>query len=82
METVVFSLIEEVRLHYPQALQARFSLTDLSTSRENIIGTIGRKRGCLKKGNELDWEKTYKVILKEFREGKWGLISLDHIDRG
>lgn len=82
METVVFSLIEEVRLHYPQALQARFSLTDLSTSRENIISTIGRKRGCLKKGNELDWEKTYKVILKEFREGKWGLISLDHIDRG
>lgn len=62
METVVFSLIEEVRLHYPQALQARFSLTDLSTSREDIISTIGRKRGCLKKGNELDWEKHIKLF--------------------
>lgn len=45
----------------------------------DTIEAIGRKRGCIVSGGIVDLEKTYKLILKEFREGKIGAISLDRL---
>lgn len=44
------------------------------------IELIGRKRGCIISGGVVDIEKTYKMILKDYREGKIGAISLDRPD--
>lgn len=42
----------------------------------NIIYNIGKKRGCLLKG-EIDLSRTSELILNEYRSGKIGKISLD-----
>ncbi len=39
--------------------------------------TIGRKRGCLVSGNEVDYTKVSVIILDEFRKGTIGKISLE-----
>ena len=39
--------------------------------------TIGKKRGCIISGGEVDDEKTSKVILDDFRSGKLGKITLE-----
>ena len=38
---------------------------------------IGKNRGCLLKGHRVDELKTAKLILKDFRLGKIGRISLE-----
>ena len=38
---------------------------------------IGKKRGCLIKGGEIDMERATKVLLTEFRAGKLGKICLE-----
>lgn len=82
METVMSQLIRQLTSQYPQALQERFKLSELSDDPLVTIQAIGQKRGCLIAGGQVDLEKTYKLILKEYREGKIGLLSLDRVDEG
>ena len=42
-----------------------------------IMKLIGRKRGALLKGNEVDDEKTARLILDDFRSTKLGRITLE-----
>ena len=77
METVICRLIEELTDRYPEALKGRYKLEALSDKPLETIEAIGRKRGCIVSGGVVYLEKTYKLILKEFREGVIGAISLD-----
>ena len=36
-----------------------------------------KARGCLKKGEELDYEKASRLLLEEFRSGKLGKVTLE-----
>jgi ribosome biogenesis GTPase A len=41
---------------------------------------IGRKRGCLMRGNQVDLEKASRLIVDEFRKGIIGKITLETTD--
>ena len=38
---------------------------------------IGRKRGCLVKGNEVDYNKVSNIIIKDLRDGYLGKVTFD-----
>ena len=80
METVITQLITELGTWYPEEVKARFKLDSLCEAPLDTIEAIGRKRGCIVAGGVVDLEKTYKLILKEYREGKIGRISLDRVE--
>lgn len=42
-----------------------------------IMQEIGRKRGCIISGGNIDDEKTAKIILDEFKNGKLGRITIE-----
>ena len=42
-----------------------------------IMLEIGRKRGCIISGGNIDEEKTARMILDEFKNGKIGKITLE-----
>ena len=42
-----------------------------------LLGLIGRKRGMLISGGEVDTERASIAVLDEFRGGKLGRISLE-----
>ncbi len=44
-----------------------------------IMHLIGKKRGALISGGNIDEEKTAKIILEDFRSGKIGRITLEEI---
>lgn len=44
-----------------------------------IMYLIGKNRGALISGGNIDEEKTAKIILEDFRNGKMGRITLDEI---
>ena len=38
---------------------------------------IGRKRGCLVRGNEVDYNKVSNIIIKDLRDGYLGKVTFD-----
>lgn len=46
-----------------------------------IMQQIGKRRGCIISGGEIDDEKTAKIILDDFRSGKLGNITLEKAER-
>ena len=61
---------------YPGILEARYQINENIESAV-ILEEIAQKRGCLLKGNELDYEKAAGILLDEFRNGKLGRISIE-----
>lgn len=76
-EDIIDYLLIFVLKHYPRLIQARFGCDVIPDSVDALIEFIAKKRGCIKRGNEIDLEKVYTLILKEFRTGKWGPMSLE-----
>ena len=46
-----------------------------------LLLLIAKKRGCIKAGNELDYDKTAKLVLDDFRNGRIGRITLEFTNR-
>lgn len=44
-----------------------------------IMLEIGRKRGCIISGGNIDEEKTARIILDEFKNGKLGRITIEKV---
>ena len=72
-EDLAIYLIKYLYSNYPTALENRFGISDLSNF-EEVIRQISQKRGLLN-----DNERAYSLLLKEFKEGKLGQISLEKV---
>ena len=59
-------------------LQTKYSI-DISNYTHNVelLERIGKKRGCMIKGGEVDLERASKILLTDFRAGKLGKIALE-----
>ncbi len=72
-------LLEVLSGLYPQSLENRYKL---KLSNEHLAGhelleLVGRKRGMLISGGEIDTDRAAITVLDEFRGGKLGAISLE-----
>ncbi|MFC6331188.1 ribosome biogenesis GTPase YlqF [Paenibacillus septentrionalis] len=83
MDDIGYYAVKILVERYWDTLAERFGLTEPPTDLENnleivrIMEEIGRKRGCLISGGEVDLEKTAGIILRELRAGKLGRITLE-----
>ena len=66
--------LELIYNNYPELLKERFKIESFS---DDVIEAIARKRGCIIKGGEIDYPKTYDLIIREIRLGKIGRISFE-----
>lgn len=46
-----------------------------------IMQEIGRKRGTIISGGQVDDEKPSRIILEDFRSGKLGKITIEKVER-
>lgn len=76
MEELALSLIGYLKERYPGVLQKRYE-TDEAGELLEILQGIARARGCLKKGEELDYAKASGLFFDDFRGGKLGRITLE-----
>ena len=83
IETLAIVLCSRLRKYYPEMLATRYKLGDMSALEEltdlQLFELIGRKRGFLISGGEIDYERTSNMLLEEFRSAKIGKITLDKI---
>ena len=59
-------------------IKSKYSLDyDENTRNIDILELVGKKRGCIIRGGEIDHERAGKVLLTDFRAGKLGRIILE-----
>ena len=87
---IAYYLVKFLIENYPKKLCERYKLTEeyIQEQLENeerpeneniyeIFLTIGKKRGCIISGGNIDEEKTARILLDEFKNGKIGKITLE-----
>lgn len=78
VETMAVRLIDVLREGYPERLKGRYKLDDIADMQSwEILEAIGRKRGMLISGGEINTERASVMLLDEYRGGKLGRISME-----
>ena len=78
MESLSCRLLDVLKKTNPQMIENRYKISDFENLEGwEILEMIGRKRGFLIKGGEINYERTANIICDEFRGGKLGRISLE-----
>jgi len=68
---------EYLMKHYPKPLAARYNFQDAPESASELVDLIGRRRGCLIAGGQLDQQRASELLLRELRAGLVGRVSLE-----
>lgn len=76
MEELALILITYLKKRYPVALEKRYGVSEGGEALA-VMEEIAKVRGCVKKGDELDYAKTAGIIFDDFRSGKTGRITLE-----
>ncbi len=65
--------------NYPEALAERYKLESFSQDMAQNLEFIGRRRGLIIRGGEVDIEKTAKAIIQDFRKQAFGKLILEKV---
>lgn len=82
IESLAVVLCDRMKALYPRLLSERYKLSEsdiLSTDGYELLCLIGKKRGFLVSGGEINTERTANMLLDEFRTTKIGRVTLDRI---
>jgi ribosome biogenesis GTPase A len=74
-DVLVKSLLLILRKYYPNSLLERYDISEIEEDQQVLV-KIATRRG-LKSAGELDIEKAEITLLKDFKDGRLGLITLD-----
>lgn len=78
IETLAMKLLSFLAGNYPQSLAERYKIevSDTDTGLE-LLEKVGKKRGMMISGGEINTERAAITVLDEFRAGKLGRITLE-----
>lgn len=76
-EDVAFFAADFLIKAYPQRLQERYGLDTVPGTEIEFLEIVGRKRGCLRGGGQVDLNRISKILLTEIRDGSLGPLSFE-----
>lgn len=80
VETLCLELIKVLLQDYSSLLEARYKVGEISEDGLEAMEQIALKRGFIFPGKRIDYERTAKTVLDEFRGGKIGRITLERCE--
>lgn len=82
LELAALHFLAWLKENAPAALTSRYKLKEDLVEPHELLEEIGRKRGCLRSGGVVDLTQAAFVLLKDFREGVLGKLSLETPESG
>ncbi|MDL2218823.1 ribosome biogenesis GTPase YlqF [Ruminococcaceae bacterium OttesenSCG-928-O06] len=78
-EEIAAGLLAQLAAPYAPRLQERFKLSEAQLSLDGwgLLEAVGKRRGMLISGGEVDLERAAIAVLDEFRAGKLGRVTLE-----
>ena len=81
-EQAAWLLTEKLIAAYPQLLKDKYAVDfEAGAPVQDVFEKIAVNRGCLKSGGLLDLDKVVQLVLRDFRSGKTGRVTLDEPDK-
>ncbi len=80
ISSLALEFIKVASSDYPQLLLQRYKIDDIGDSPLDTMEKIARKRGFILTGNRIDYDRTGRTIIDEFRSGSLGKITLEKLD--
>ena len=80
ISNIAFEAIKYLKRLYPNLLAERYGLEKklVETSDDiDVMDMIGKKRGCLMRGGEIDYERVAKLIINDLRNLKIGAMTFE-----
>ncbi len=78
VEELACHLLVFLKNNYPQALATRYKMTETEgLEGYELLEYLGRKRGFVVSGGEIDTERAAHILLDEFRGARLGCITLE-----
>ena len=78
--TLCLELIKVLQVRYPEMLMERYKLTELGETALDTMELIAKKRGFILSGGRIDYERTGKTVIDEFRSATIGHITLEQVE--
>ena len=80
IELLSYSLLEYLRDNYPAELMARYKLENIENMEGyELLEYVGKKRGFVISGGEIDTERAANMLMDELRSAKIGNITLEKV---
>ena len=76
---VVEYILRTLEEYYPEVLEARYNINHVEEDFIETLEFIGKKRGCLIKGGEIDYDKVISIIINEVKNGIIKNITFDRV---
>ena len=76
LDELALDTIKYIMQAYPNNLNERYGV-DENQEALQIMEEIAAKRGCLKRGGMVDYEKAALIIMDDYRSGRLGRITLE-----
>ena len=81
LDEISLFLLDRLSKRYPELLAKRYNIKDVRQVKEltpfELFELIGKKRGMLISGGEVDYDRVAIMLMDEFRSAKIGRITLE-----
>ncbi len=75
--TLCLELLKLLSAQYPLLLKERYKIDELEETALAVMEQIAKKRGFILSGGRIDYERTGKTVIDEFRSATIGRITLE-----
>ena len=82
LNRVAIYILETLEKYYPNKLEERYGFNSLDEDIVINLDIIGKKRGCLIKGGEIDYDKVITIIINDIKNGYINGITFDRCNNG
>ncbi|WP_164669021.1 ribosome biogenesis GTPase YlqF [Virgibacillus doumboii] len=77
LDDVVAFVMRFMQEHYPAQLEERYGIDRDMTDMWDIFVSIGKQRGALESGGNVNFDKVSDLVIRDLRTGKLGYITLE-----
>jgi len=79
LQDITAFVIKYMQIHYPNQLEERHAIGPDMEDMWDIFVAIGKRRGALESGGNVNFDKVADIVLQDLRTGKLGNITLETI---
>ncbi len=62
---------------FPKRLKERYKMEELPSSGEDFLAELARRKGCVRKDQDVDWHKVSELLVNDYRTGRLGPMTLE-----
>ena len=81
IDEVVCYILKRLYEDYPNILKERYGIDKIDEDFIEAFDTIGKRRGCLIKGGEVDYDKVCNVVMNDMKDGYIKNITFDKFEK-